>query len=648
MNMSMKELVAEARAQVATVSPAKARAADGLILDVREPAELAKEGRVPDALHVPRGLLEAHADPGSPMASERLIAARGRAGPVVDVLCASGARATLAAATLGRMGYRARVIEGGLEAWAKAGLPVEHQEIVGGRAGTMGGTAVKTTRRALVLGGAGLLGLAAPAVVRAQGMGGGMMGGMDHGAMTGSGGGGAPMPGAPFRPLPVVDALGGTLRLSAGAGTTRFGDGAPTATMGYSADGAGLSYLGPTVRIRRGTTVEARVANETPVPISTHWHGLNVPSSSDGGAPQSVIAPGATWDATLPVRQPAATLWYHTHVHGRTAPDLWAGLAGAFIVEDDASDALGLPSEPGVDDLVLILQDKRFGPDGAAVYDPGMMEIMHGYVGDVVLANGQFAPAATVPAGPVRLRLINASTSAEHRIGFDRPTVLIAVDQGLLPAPVEVDRITIAPGERVEVVVDMRDGGAAAPTVSAAAVGGGMMGGGMMDEAGAAHALIALRTDPSLATRGSVPGVLVEDEGSLPSPSVTRRFDLQENMGPAQMARNMVGRGPVMAINGEPYEAGRIDFTARPGAVERWTVTTDSMAHPFHAHGLKFRILGPHRPEEAGWKDVAVVDGTRDLLVRIEARSEDDVPFMFHCHILEHEDAGMMGQFLVA
>jgi rhodanese-related sulfurtransferase len=123
MSMSMKDLVAEARGRIVAVSPAQAQAAGELILDVREPDELEQKGRVPDALHVPRGLLEAHADPDNPMSSARLTAARG--GATVDVLCTSGARAALAAAVLDRMGYRARVIEGGLEGWQKAGLPVE-------------------------------------------------------------------------------------------------------------------------------------------------------------------------------------------------------------------------------------------------------------------------------------------------------------------------------------------------------------------------------------------------------------------------------------------------------------------------------------------------------------------------------------------
>ena len=501
-------------------------------------------------------------------------------------------------------------------------------------------TSRSTTRRAVLLGGA--IGLTAPAVLRAQGMMGGMMGGDRNAAAT-------VRSAEPFRPLPLVDATDGSLELRATAGETRFGGGAPTPTMGFD-----QAYLGPTIRMRRGTTVAASVVNGTDVPVSTHWHGLNVPSNADGGAPQSVIEPGGTWNATLPLDQPATTAWYHTHVHGRTAPDLWAGLAGAILLEDDATDALGLPSEHGVDDLVLVLQDKRFDGEGRATYKPGMMEIMHGYVGSHVLANGQLAPVADVPTGLVRLRLVNAATSAEHRIAFDRPTVLIGVDQGLLSTPVPVERITIAPGERVEVVIDMSAGGEASPTVAASTVGGGMggmmgggmMGGGMMMGGGEPHPLITLRADPARRGAGRVPERLADPLPAPSEPVATRRFELQENMGPMQHARRLMGRGPVMAINGEPYEAGRMDFTAKRGTIERWTIVSDSMAHPFHAHGVRFRVPDPRTPEETGWKDVVTVAGTRDLLVSIDAPTVGDVPLMFHCHILEHEDAGMMGQFL--
>lgn len=483
-------------------------------------------------------------------------------------------------------------------------------------------------RRSLIIGAAaiGTAGLAGPALL-----------GRANGGFT-------PRRGEPFRPLPEIDATR-DFSLEAQGGSTAFAGGAPSTTKGFGRD-----YLGPTLRMRRGTVPIATVRNRTDAPISSHWHGLNVPSPSDGGAHRSAIAAGGEWKATLPVEQPAATLWYHTHVHGRVATDVHAGLAGAIVVNDEESDALALPSEAGVDDLVLILQDKTFDGEGRATYDPGMMGIMHGVVGDRVLANGQLAPVATVPKGLVRLRLINASTGALIGMGWHRPARLIATDQGLLPRPIAVSSLAIGPGERAEIVVDMGQGGEEVLVARAAHASGmsGMMGGGMMGGRGrssdAGQTLITLRTGPDEGVR-DLPERLASDEASPVLDGPTRRFHLAAGMGPMNMMRRAIG-SQTMTINGQPYDPERIDFTARRGTIERWRVSGAMMGHPFHAHGVKFRVLDPRRPEETGWKDSVLVKETRDLLVSIDAEARDRVPFMFHCHILEHEDAGMMGQFL--
>ena len=172
------------------------------------------------------------------------------------------------------------------------------------------------------------------------------------------------------------------------------------------------------------------------------------------------------------------------------------------------------------------------------------------------------------------------------------------------------------------------------------------IGGGMMAERSTPHPLLTLAPDASLPVRGRIPDRLVDPLPDTPTPVTTRRFVLQENMGPMQHLRSAIGSGPVMAINGEPYNPDRMDFTVKRGTVERWTISAEGMAHPFHAHGVKFRVPEPNGPEEMGWKDVVTVAGTRDLWVSVEAESRSDIPFMYHCHILEHEDAGMMGQFI--
>ncbi|HDZ71846.1 MAG TPA: hypothetical protein ENH55_03460 [Aurantimonas coralicida] len=448
---------------------------------------------------------------------------------------------------------------------------------------------------------------------------------------------------------PLLDARSGPIRLEATAGTTVFAGGAPSSTMGFN-----QTYLGPTVLLRRGTNIPVRIENGVNGPITLHWHGLTVPSSADGG-PGTEIAPGAGRDVELPVSQPAATHWYHTHVHGRTAPDVYAGLAGAVIIQDDDEAGIELPRTYGVDDFVLILQDKRFDSSGRAVYEPGMMDVMHGFRGDAILVNGQLRPIAKAPRGLTRLRLINAATSSPFDLSLEsgRPFVLIGVDQGLLDAPVAVSRVLLAPGERVELLVDLRLGEDRLMAASQSSMGmGGMMGGmgGMMgSDDGSAVLLTLVPDDSQEAAVTTMPERLPGSMVAIAATGARRRFLLDEGMGPMNMVRGLLGGSPVMTINGKPYEIDRVDFSIPVGAQEHWTVVANQMAHPFHVHGAKFQVLRnggrEPRPEERGWKDTVLVNGEVELAVSIDAETSEGLPFVFHCHILEHEDAGMMGQF---
>lgn len=453
------------------------------------------------------------------------------------------------------------------------------------------------------------------------------------------------MDGEELRLPPLLDARSKPIRLEATAGTTVFAGGAPSSTMGFN-----QTYLGPTVLLRRDTTVPVRIENGVNAPITVHWHGLTVPSQADGG-PGTEIAPGASRDVELPIRQPAATHWYHTHVHGRTAPDVYAGLAGAVILQDEEEAGTQLPRTYGLDDFVLILQDKRFDGSGRAVYEPGMMDIMHGFRGDAILVNGQLRPIAKAPRGLVRLRLINAATSRPFDLTLEsgRSLVLIGVDQGLLDAPVEVGRVLLAPGERVELLVDLRLGEDRLMAASQSSIGMGGMGGMMGGDAGSAVLLTLVPDDSQEAAVTTIPERLPGSMVAIAATGARRRFVLDEGMGPMNMVRGAVGASPVMTINGKPYEIDRVDFSTPVGAQEHWTVVANQMAHPFHVHGAKFQVLRnggrEPRPEERGWKDTVLVNGEAELAVSVDAETSEGLPFVFHCHILEHEDAGMMGQF---
>jgi blue copper oxidase len=265
----------------------------------------------------------------------------------------------------------------------------------------------------------------------------------------------------PFaRPLPLprlIDAAASrhTVNLIAAPGRHAFIEGKPVHTYGYSAP-----VLGPVIRVRSGDEVEMVVENHLDAATTVHWHGLLVPGQNDGG-PQQLIHPGERWRPVLKIDQPAATLWFHPHPHGDTARQIYMGLTGMIIVDDGSDAELGLPRTFGVDDLPLILQDRQFDSDGSIEYDAntlGALDIAYGVRGDTVIVNGVVAPVARIPAGLVRLRLLNAANAQNFELRFSdqRTFHVIASDGGFLSAPIELKQLTIAPAERFEVSCRLR------------------------------------------------------------------------------------------------------------------------------------------------------------------------------------------------
>jgi blue copper oxidase len=441
----------------------------------------------------------------------------------------------------------------------------------------------------------------------------------------------------------------------------RFGSGAAVPARGISS-----SYLGPVVRVRSGDTIPFRVENHMDEETTLHWHGLLVPSHVDGG-PHNTINPGAVWSPEITIKQPAATTWFHPHPHGNTARQVYLGLAGMMIVSDGADRDRGLPTTYGVDDLPIVLQDKRFGRNGELVYEPGMMDMMHGFRGDTLLVNGAAGPAARVPVGFVRLRLLNAANARtfDLRFGDRRAFFVIAGDAGYLAEPVEARNLLIAPAERYEILVNFADG-RPVELVTASDVGGSfgprmvMQMGRSPGSANETELLMQFQPDASLqATIAGLPRQLA----ALAAPDVKsavawRTFELNPMMGMGMMGMRGLGgpgdgRSQMMGINGRSFAMNRIDVTAKLGTSEIWEIVAAGMpmAHPFHVHGASFRILskGGRKPSahEFGWKDVVLVEEHAELLVRFDNDAPPNMPFMYHCHILEHEDHGMMGQFTV-
>jgi blue copper oxidase len=445
--------------------------------------------------------------------------------------------------------------------------------------------------------------------------------------------------------------------------------GMQTPTWGY-----GGAMLGPTLRLPRGKAVRIDLHNTLDQATTTHWHGAHVPGEMDGG-PQSLIAAGGQRRVEFTLRQPAATLWYHPHPDTRTGPHVYAGLGGMLIVDDGNDARLGLPRRYGVDDLPLILQDRLLDAEGRLLYMPRMMDRM-GMKGDRFLVNGREQPYRVVPAQWVRLRLLNAANARLFNLAFSdrREFHVIATDGGLLPRPVPVRSLLLAPSERAEILLDLRreqgkhlvlrsDSAAVVPELSSMP-----MDADRFDHAG--FDLLELRVGPPAGTPGKLPARMV-DLPKLHTDMPPRRFTLQGMMGgmggmggAASATANGSGPGgmslgqggaKLFAINHRHMDMARIDQRVRLGSTEIWEVVNQShMAHPFHFHGTSFQILSRNgqapQPFEAGWKDTVLVrrGETVRLIARFDQPAGDAHPFMFHCHILEHEDNGMMGQFTVS
>ena len=416
-------------------------------------------------------------------------------------------------------------------------------------------------------------------------------------------------------------------------GSSHFLPGRTTPTWGVNG-----AYLGPTLRASRGDKVRIDVTNRLPEATTLHWHGMHLPASDDGG-PHQMIAPGATWSPSWTIDQPAATLWYHPHLHGETEDHVYRGVSGMFLLDDPRAAALPLPKRYGVDDVPVIVQDKRFQSDGKLSFGEPLASPI-GRLGGDILVNGTYSPHLDVGTRLVRFRLLNASTARSYDIGFadGRTFDQIATDGGLLEAPYRTTRVPLSPGERAEIVAAFRPGERALlrsfpPELGLGSIGDRLAGGDDTFD------LLQVRAAGTLRNSPPVPQRLVPRERLDPDGAAATR-DIQ-----------LTGSG---AINGRPMDMNRIDHVVTLGTTEVWQVSNRSgNLHNFHVHDVQFQLLEydgmPPRPNLAGWKDtVPLPPGTSmRLIARFADYSDPSSPYMFHCHLLRHEDNGMMAQFVV-
>ncbi len=489
---------------------------------------------------------------------------------------------------------------------------------------------------------------------------------------------GAAGPATEPQPLAIPEIMDGVLHdglrtydLELRTGVSHFFPGLDTPTLGINGD-----YLGPTLRIQAGSDVRINVTNRIGAASTLHWHGLHLPARMDGG-PHQVIRDGETWSPEFTVKQRAAMFWYHSHMVPHTGRQVYQGLAGLIYVEDDETSQLNLPRDYGIDDIPLVLQDRAFNGDGSLLYDTGMRSRMMGMRGDVMLVNGTVRPYFAAQTDKLRLRLLNGSNSRFHTLGFadGRAFFQIGTDGGLLRHPVETARLTLAPGERAQIIVNLGDGRPAQLRTYQTPVSGqmGQMMRRMMGD-DLVFDVLQIRPEAQRRRSGPLPQKLIALVPPDPTRAVRmRRFVLRMGMmgggmmGGTGSERGMMGSRGMMGgmrgeggmrggftINGKEMDMNRVDETVKVGTSEIWQIENPSMmAHPFHIHDVQFRILdrngAPPAPGERGLKDTVVVNvGERvRLLLDFVDYADPDRPYMYHCHILEHEDAGMMGQFVV-
>jgi spore coat protein A len=403
--------------------------------------------------------------------------------------------------------------------------------------------------------------------------------------------------------------------------------------------------------------VSFKLRNELPVPIVNHLHGGRTPPESDGyptdlilpvggfhhphhNDPRAVIAQDSR-EYIYPNQQRAATLWYHDHRMDFTAPQVWRGLAGLYLLRDEEENKLPLPH--GDKEIAMVICDRSFDADGSLFYpsvDPSLRDTMGvakdyagGVLGDVILVNGAPWPVLEVANTKYRFRILNASNARRYELALDpapaggRGFIQVGADGGLLGAPLLHNSIRIAPAQRFDVVIDFARF--------------------------APGSRITLRNHLDSGPTGQIMQFHItrnERDGAAVPERLSSYEEPDRNMAQTtRVFRFSYRRGVAgWTINGKTFDPSRMDARPRLGATEIWQMETD-FNHPLHLHLVHFRVLGHSgRPTQwdAGWKDTIDLEpgATANLLVRFEGYRGR---YVFHCHNLEHEDMGMMGNFEV-
>ncbi len=459
-------------------------------------------------------------------------------------------------------------------------------------------------------------------------------------------------------PLFIPPVISGTsFNLDIQNGITQFYPGINTPTYGINGP-----LLAPTLIVNKWDMVTMNVTNNlTGSGNSTtiHWHGLHVPAEDDGG-PHQIISQGTTWSPDFQILNSAGTFWYHPHGDNKTDLHVSRGIAGMIIIKDSVESSLVLPRTYGVDDFPIIVQSKSF--------DILNQIAISTQTDTAICVNGVINPYLDAPAQVIRFRLLNGSSSRVYNFGFtaNLSFKMIASDGGLLDSAITMNRLRLAPGERAEILLDLQ--GMAGQTINlvsfssefqngiyGAATVTGPMGGTIPDYNlnplnGADFGILQMNiVVPSGNPVTTMPTTLATNV-PWTAYTVSRNFNLLPDtmMSPVGQVE-----GP-FNINGAHFDMGIINETVYLNDTEKWRITNNTgIAHPFHIHDVQFYLLNVNGntvpPHERGQKDVVLVLPQQyvEFITKFENFANDTIPYMYHCHMLHHEDEGMMGSFRV-
>ncbi len=461
-------------------------------------------------------------------------------------------------------------------------------------------------------------------------------------------------------------------------GLTQFMPGQQTITAGFNQ----YNFLGPTLEFRKGTNVQLNVLNLMNEVTTVHWHGIHLPAVMDGG-PFQMISPGATWEPYWKVKDHAATFWYHPHPDLMTDAEVTKGLAGLIIVRDSNEDHLVLPRHYGADDIPLVILDRYFDSSN---------QMQKGEWGNTIITNGVTNAELKAPKQMVRFRILDASTFRSLNLAFSDNSFfsVIATDGGLLANPVPVQHYLLSPGERIEIVADFSNklvGDSVNLVAKNDQINSGRIAGAWdwtipapndsleMKEFQCLHIVIDTYTSvkayanyDTFAAIHSLPTAPLVANTFWDTSRANIQRDLRFNFAvlPGFLAGigNTVFNPPFAPmINDSAFSMSReflnSSYQIPVNNTEIWNISNNSsLAHVFHIHDVQFYIFDmidsnnlrvPVPPEMKGWKDVVLVDSgmTIRFITKFEDYADSIYPFMYHCHMLGHEDGGMMGEFRV-